>query len=181
MAHHHSAIGNKTQIRLFDRSLRSVGWSGTFHAVGARLLRHHAHAIGLDPSFTADHLKSVPSVHMRCRITAGLRATATLALIPTNQCAKNCSFVSGEAASIFMALYAIGLLIPQWSAVALAAGTLCGLAAGMVRISRGAHFLSDVVFAAVFMALTAVLVHRAMFGRLRIRAKAPATIGARAV
>jgi hypothetical protein len=29
-----------------------IGWSGTFHAVGARLLRTHAHAIGLDPSFT---------------------------------------------------------------------------------------------------------------------------------
>ncbi len=27
-------------------------WSGTFHAIGARLLRQHAHAIGLDPSFT---------------------------------------------------------------------------------------------------------------------------------
>jgi DNA helicase-2/ATP-dependent DNA helicase PcrA len=29
-----------------------IGWSGTFHAVGARLLRTHAHAIGLDPGFT---------------------------------------------------------------------------------------------------------------------------------
>lgn len=29
-----------------------IGWSGTFHAIGARLLRSHAHAIGLDPSFT---------------------------------------------------------------------------------------------------------------------------------
>ena len=29
-----------------------LGWSGTFHAIGARLLRQHAHAIGLDPSFT---------------------------------------------------------------------------------------------------------------------------------
>jgi ATP-dependent DNA helicase UvrD/PcrA len=27
-------------------------WSGTFHAVGARLLRDHAHEIGLDPAFT---------------------------------------------------------------------------------------------------------------------------------
>jgi DNA helicase-2/ATP-dependent DNA helicase PcrA len=29
-----------------------LGWSGTFHAVGARLLRTYAHSIGLDPSFT---------------------------------------------------------------------------------------------------------------------------------
>ena len=27
-------------------------WSGTFHAIGARLLRMYAHAIGLDPGFT---------------------------------------------------------------------------------------------------------------------------------
>jgi DNA helicase II / ATP-dependent DNA helicase PcrA len=27
-------------------------WSGTFHAVGARLLREYANRIGLNPSFT---------------------------------------------------------------------------------------------------------------------------------
>ncbi len=31
---------------------RSVGWSGTFHAVANRLLRLHADAVGLDPGFT---------------------------------------------------------------------------------------------------------------------------------
>ena len=34
------------------RAPARLGWSGTFHAIGARLLRQHAHAIGLDPSFT---------------------------------------------------------------------------------------------------------------------------------
>jgi DNA helicase-2/ATP-dependent DNA helicase PcrA len=29
-----------------------LGWAGTFHAIGARLLRQHADAIGLDPGFT---------------------------------------------------------------------------------------------------------------------------------
>ena len=29
-----------------------IGWSGTFHAIASRLLRLHAHGIGLDPSFT---------------------------------------------------------------------------------------------------------------------------------
>jgi lipid A 4'-phosphatase len=66
--------------------------------------------------------------------------TFTPALLPTDQCSTNCSFVSGEAASIFMPFYAAGLLIPQWSAVLLGAGTVCGLAAGLVRISQGAHF-----------------------------------------
>ncbi len=34
-----------------DRA-RDVTWSGTFHAIGNRLLRMHAESIGLDPSFT---------------------------------------------------------------------------------------------------------------------------------
>ncbi len=29
-----------------------LAWSGTFHAIGARLLRHHADAVGLNPAFT---------------------------------------------------------------------------------------------------------------------------------
>ncbi len=32
--------------------LGALNWSGTFHAVGARLLREHARDIGLDPAFT---------------------------------------------------------------------------------------------------------------------------------
>jgi len=30
----------------------ALSWAGTFHAVGARLLREYAHDIGLDPDFT---------------------------------------------------------------------------------------------------------------------------------
>ena len=86
-------------------------------------------------------------------------------LIPARQCPRNCSFVSGEAASIFLPFYAAALVAPQWSAILVAAGTLLGLASGLVRVSQGAHFLSDVIFAGVFMALTAVLVHWALFGR----------------
>jgi lipid A 4'-phosphatase len=91
--------------------------------------------------------------------------TFTPPLIPTDQCANNCSFVSGEAAAIFMPFYALGLIVPQWTAALLAAGTACGFAAGLVRVAQGAHFLSDVIFAGVFMAMTAVLAYRAMFGR----------------
>jgi lipid A 4'-phosphatase len=102
-------------------------------------------------------------------IEFGGAKTFTPPLIPSNQCASNCSFVSGEAASIFMPFYAAGLVAPQWAAVLLTAGTLGGFAAGLVRISEGAHFLSDVIFAGVFMALTAVIVHGAVFGRARVR------------
>ena len=40
---------------LGDRAAALVAgltWAGTFHAIGARLLREHAAAIGLDPAFT---------------------------------------------------------------------------------------------------------------------------------
>jgi DNA helicase II / ATP-dependent DNA helicase PcrA len=35
-----------------SRQQGSINWSGTFHAIGSRILRLHAHSIGLDPSFT---------------------------------------------------------------------------------------------------------------------------------
>jgi lipid A 4'-phosphatase len=87
-------------------------------------------------------------------------------LIRTDQCDNNCSFVSGEAASVFVPFYAIALLSPQHAPLLLAVGTVCGLAAGLIRIALGAHFLSDVIFAGIFMLLTVVLVHFAFF-RLR--------------
>lgn len=34
------------------RDGQALMWSGTFHAMGARLIREYAHRIGLDPSFT---------------------------------------------------------------------------------------------------------------------------------
>jgi DNA helicase II / ATP-dependent DNA helicase PcrA len=42
-----TAPSNQTGVAACD-----VTWSGTFHAVGNRLLHLYAHAIGLDPSFT---------------------------------------------------------------------------------------------------------------------------------
>jgi len=103
--------------------------------------------------------------------------TFTPPLLPTHQCARNCSFVSGEAASMFAILYAVALVVPHWSVPTLIAGTIVGLAAGLVRVAQGGHFLSDVVFAGVFMALVAAGLHRVMFGRARI-GEAPALQGA---
>ena len=36
------------------RGAPHLAWCGTFHAIGARLLRAHAAMLGLDPSFTVD-------------------------------------------------------------------------------------------------------------------------------
>jgi DNA helicase-2/ATP-dependent DNA helicase PcrA len=40
-------VSSALKMQKFD-----LPWSGTFHAIGARLLREHAHVIGLKPSFT---------------------------------------------------------------------------------------------------------------------------------
>jgi lipid A 4'-phosphatase len=85
-------------------------------------------------------------------------------LLIANQCPRNCSFVSGEAASTYVTLYAAAALVPQRAVALAVAGTVGGLATGLVRMSQGAHFLSDVVFAGVFMALT-VLALRALMLR----------------
>jgi lipid A 4'-phosphatase len=86
----------------------------------------------------------------------------TPALLPTNQCKRNCSFISGEASSVFAPFYAAAAIAPQWAAPLIIVGTVAGLAAGTVRIAQGAHFLSDVVFAALFMGLTVITLQRLM-------------------
>lgn len=87
--------------------------------------------------------------------------TFTAALVPANQCRKNCSFVCGEASSIFMIFFAAGLMFQRRSALLIGTGVVAGLASGLIRIAQGGHFLSDVVFAGIAMALTVVAVHQA--------------------
>jgi lipid A 4'-phosphatase len=91
----------------------------------------------------------------------------TPALQPTNQCKRNCSFVSGEASSVFAPFYAVAAIAPQWAAPLIVVGTAAGLAAGSVRMAQGAHFLSDVVFAGLFMGLMVIVLHRVMFAPRR--------------
>jgi lipid A 4'-phosphatase len=71
------------------------------------------------------------------------------ALVPTDQCAHNCSFVSGHAASGFV-LMAVGLMGSvatrrRWFWIGLAWGAVASAA----RIAQGGHFLSDTLFAGV--------------------------------
>jgi lipid A 4'-phosphatase len=93
----------------------------------------------------------------------GGKKAFTPALLPTDQCDSNCSFISGEAAAAFVPFYALGVVCPQWAGLLFAAGTVSGLTAGLVRVSQGGHFLSDVVFAGLFMLLTVFVIHLAGF------------------
>ncbi|HEV8314850.1 MAG TPA: phosphatase PAP2 family protein [Burkholderiaceae bacterium] len=98
----------------------------------------------------------------------------TPALRPAAQCAHNCSFVSGHAATGF-ALIAFGSLGPartrrRWLLVGAAAGGVIGA----VRIAQGGHFVSDVAFAGLAIWLLSVLVREAW---LRIVARRRARLG----
>jgi lipid A 4'-phosphatase len=74
---------------------------------------------------------------------------------PSTQCAYNCSFVSGEASSIYIVFFAAAFLFKRNSRNMIRLGIILGSLAGLIRIAQGGHFLSDVVFAGIFMALTA--------------------------
>jgi lipid A 4'-phosphatase len=78
-------------------------------------------------------------------------------------CDHNCSFVAGDPSAAF-ALTGPALLLPvrrrKWGvAAALGFGVLVGL----LRLYQGGHFLSDVIFGAVFSLGTVLLLHWLMF------------------
>ena len=83
-------------------------------------------------------------------------------LVISDQCARNCSFVSGDA-SVGFSLAALALVIAgrrrRWMTIGLAAG----IAIGILRIALGRHYPSDVIFSGVFVLLTAAVLHRLMF------------------
>lgn len=95
----------------------------------------------------------------------GGAARFTPALIPADQCPGNCSFVSGDV-SIAFAYVAIALLLPpRWRLAGIAVALCFGSFVAMLRLMQGAHFLSDVVFAALF-----TLLPIAIFARLLLPA-----------
>jgi len=90
----------------------------------------------------------------------------TPALTRSDQCPRNCSFVSGEASNLFALGFAIALLAERARRRRLfLAAIAAGLFAGLVRIGGGAHFLSDVFFAGIFMAFVARGLYWLLFER----------------
>jgi lipid A 4'-phosphatase len=74
-------------------------------------------------------------------------ATYSTAWWISDQCQRNCSFVSGEAASAFW-LLTIAFLVPKEWRITVAVVTLVfAIAVSFTRIAAGGHFLSDVVIA----------------------------------
>ncbi|HEV7433990.1 MAG TPA: phosphatase PAP2 family protein [Pseudorhizobium sp.] len=78
----------------------------------------------------------------------------------TDQCVRNCSFISGEAASGFALLTLVVFVNPRYSTRYLAAVGIIAAAFSLNRVVFGAHFLSDVVIAWSVMFVLAVLLWR---------------------
>jgi membrane-associated PAP2 superfamily phosphatase len=78
---------------------------------------------------------------------------------PRGVCTRNCSLVSGEASGAFWTLAPAALTPPAWRPFAYGAAILFGASVGLLRMSFGAHFFSDIVFTAISTFLVIWLVH----------------------
>ena len=94
-----------------------------------------------------------------------------------DQCARNCSFVSGEAAgatalaiSICMALRANrDKMRPMLYQMGVAVALLLPLVAAWQRMAVGRHYLSDVVLGTLLVALLAALLHWLFSSKVAIK------------
>jgi lipid A 4'-phosphatase len=80
-------------------------------------------------------------------------------LVMSDQCERNCSFVSGDAAAAFASL-ALAVLALRRRGLWIAVAIFAGLAIGAVRMGGGKHFLSDVVFAGLVVTAITALCYR---------------------
>jgi lipid A 4'-phosphatase len=78
---------------------------------------------------------------------------------PRGACPRNCSFVAGEPSGAFWTLAPAALTPPHWRPLAYGAALAFGTAVGLLRAAAGGHFISDVVFAGVFMFLLIWVMH----------------------
>lgn len=78
----------------------------------------------------------------------------------TDQCARNCSFISGEAASAFALLTLVVFIRPNYRIAFLIVVGIIAAAFSFNRVVFGAHFLSDVVISWNLMLILAVVLWR---------------------
>jgi membrane-associated PAP2 superfamily phosphatase len=92
---------------------------------------------------------------------------------PRGTCERNCSFVSGEAASAAWMFAPAMLAPPQWRAAALAGAAVFTAVISFARMAAGGHFFTDVLFAVLLTMVLITMMHRVIF-RWRRTAAVPA-------
>ncbi|TWI68166.1 lipid A 4'-phosphatase [Desulfobotulus alkaliphilus] len=94
----------------------------------------------------------------------GGKALFTPAFVMAGECQRNCSFASGHAsAAAWLLCLALFARIRKYKKQMIAAGWLYFVLVGMGRIVQGGHFLSDVIFALLFVYMVAVFLERAFW------------------
>jgi lipid A 4'-phosphatase len=88
---------------------------------------------------------------------------------PRGTCPNNCSFIAGEPSGAFWTLAPAALAPPQWRPLAYGAAVAFGAFIGVLRMSGGGHFFTDVVFASVFTFLVIWTVHGLIYRWRRTR------------
>ena len=78
---------------------------------------------------------------------------------PRGTCPHNCSFVSGDVSMAAWTISAAAVAPPTWRALAYAGAFAFTAATAAARLVLGAHFFTDVTFAAVFTFLLIWLLH----------------------
>lgn len=81
----------------------------------------------------------------------------------SGSCPRNCSFFSGEAATAFWTYAPASLAPVTIRPIAYAAATAFGVATGVLRMSFGGHYLSDVIVAGIVVFLVVWLTHGLLF------------------
>lgn len=87
------------------------------------------------------------------------------ALIVSDQCQSNCSFVSGHAAGGFSLIALAFLFHGRRRHLIFVASVITGGIIGLVRMMQGGHFLSDVIFAFLVTYLTSKIIYYLFFKR----------------
>lgn len=150
---------------------------GNVLGVGQRIWAYIVLLYLLGPSLLVDGI--VKRLWGRARPADTLEFGGSLRFTPpyewSDQCVKNCSFVSGEVSGA-VALAISLLLLLEVLGKSLAAGARACLQVAILslpvlialqRIAAGRHFLSDAIFAALFTAMVAVLLRMWLLARLR--------------
>ena len=78
---------------------------------------------------------------------------------PRGVCPNNCSFIAGEPSGAFWTFAPAALTPAPWRALAYAGTLVFGAGIGVLRMSGGGHFFTDVVFAGVFTFLVVWTMH----------------------
>ena len=99
----------------------------------------------------------------------GGAAQFTPPLLFADECKRNCSFVSGEGATIASVMIVLVTLLwhafPDRRRLLVAGAVAVGISGAFLRVIKGRHFLSDTLFAALFSALVILV----LYGLFNIR------------